>query len=337
MSSDTLARVEACADKAYKLADKGHLLRAAENFGCAAEAARALGEDNLVAVHMRLQQFAVLNVYATTASDAVFDPHSNAAHRVECIALLSGAVEALERRRMTDSLLEGKCTAVEEAWYAGLLQLKDAHCTPVEAASWAALVGYQEYLYAASYVSVLLHSAILFTRECSNAQFQSFAEHVVHAADLMQQPLRHGDTTIVHGWNSKFAHAFRDAVEMAGVTGLNSQLLLGAWQRLQRSGVLQAPHMEEGGIPVDSPEVLAFEEAVQKSMTAPGLRSCALPGCGAKEAHPAHFKSCGACRAVVYCCREHQAQDWPSHKKACKAARKAASAAEEDGAGPSGA
>ena len=74
---------------------------------------------------------------------------------------------------------------------------------------------------------------------------------------------------------------------------------------------------------------------VWNSLTTPGLRTCALRGCGAREAHPTHFKSCAACRAVVYCCREHQVAGWPGHKKACKAARKAAAA--EDGAGPSGA
>ena len=65
---------------------------------------------------------------------------------------------------------------------------------------------------------------------------------------------------------------------------------------------------------------------------APGLRRCALDGCGAKEAHSTHFKSCAACRTVVYCCRGHQVAGWPSHKKARKAARKAAA---EDEAGPS--
>ena len=77
---------------------------------------------------------------------------------------------------------------------------------------------------------------------------------------------------------------------------------------------------------------------MKESLNASGLRSCALAGCGAREAHPAHFKSCAACRAVVYCCREHQVAGWPAHKKACKAARKAAAAADvEDGAGPGGA
>ena len=67
---------------------------------------------------------------------------------------------------------------------------------------------------------------------------------------------------------------------------------------------------------------------------APGLRSCTLAGCGAKEAHLAQFKRCAACKAVVYCCCEHQVAGWPSHKRACKAARTAAA---EEEAGPSGA
>ena len=113
------------------------------------------------------------------------------------------------------------------------------------------------------------------------------------------------------------------------------QLLSAAWQRLQRSGVLELRRVEEC-IGSKVTERKAFQAAVHKSLNAPDLRSCALPGCGAKEAHPAHFKSCAACRTVVYCCREHKVAAWPGHKKACKAARKA-QAEEDDVAGPSGA
>ena len=112
------------------------------------------------------------------------------------------------------------------------------------------------------------------------------------------------------------------------------QLLADACQQLQRSGVLQARQIE-AGIRVQAVMQHAHIATVASSMHAPGLRTCALDGCGAKEAHPAHFKSCAACHAVVYCCREHQVAGWPSHKRACKAARKAAAA--EDEAGPSGA
>ena len=56
------------------------------------------------------------------------------------------------------------------------------------------------------------------------------------------------------------------------------------------------------------------------------LRSCALPCCGATEAHVSHFSKCAACQGVVYCSRAHQLEHWPAHTAACKAARKAATA-----------
>ena len=152
----------------------------------------------------------------------------------------------------------------------------------------------------------------------------------------MQQPRRH----VALHYDASFADKLRRAVAEAGANGLDArlvQLLAGAWYGLQRSGVLQERRIEEK-IQSQAHAQRAVEAAVQASMTAPGRRRCALPCCGAKEAHPAHFKSCAACRAVVYCCREHQVAGWPAHKKACKAARKAAAAAgEDDGAGPSGA
>ena len=63
------------------------------------------------------------------------------------------------------------------------------------------------------------------------------------------------------------------------------QLLAGALQQLQRSGVPQARCIEEC-IRYEAPNQHAINKAVLNSLTAPELRSCALPGCSAKEAHP---------------------------------------------------
>ena len=336
-SSSTLARVQTLQQKADELADKGHIPRAAEIYGRAAEAARSLGADNLVALHLQLRQCSMLCV--AYAAVAPLDASSSylrtcAAYRAEAIMLLSGAVEALERRRAAGTLLDGKCSAAEEAWNAGVLQRRHRH-SPAEAASLAAFVGYEEFLRAAKSALFVIAFARAFALECSNFQFQSLAGHAVRAAELMQQPRRHGDTTF--GIEADFTVSFRKAAAKAASSGLDAHLvqrLADAWQRVQRSGVLQARGIEEC-IRFNEPEGVELMTAVQNSMTAPGLRSCALPGCGAKEAHPAHFKSCAACRTVVYCCREHQVVDWPAHKKKCKVARKAAAA--EDEAGPSGA
>ena len=331
MSSDIFARVHAFVKKADELADKGHVLRAAENYGRGAEAARALsGADNLVTVYLQLQQGAMMNAYAAVAPEAETAPHVLAPYRAEFIALLSGVVAALERRREAGTLLESKCSAAEEAWRAGYVQRENAGFTAAEAASVAALCGYEQFLRAGAVVLGVFHHCGFFAAECPKDQF-----YVQHASNLIMQPRGHAH--IAMGSELSFADALRNAAAEAGENGLNPrgvELLDGIWQELHRSGVLQERRAEActgmGGTKLD-----AIAAAIAKSVDAEGLRSCALPGCGAKEAHPTHFKSCAACRAVVYCCREHQVEGWPGHKKACKAALKAAAAADE--AGPSGA
>jgi len=337
MSSDAVARAREFFRKADALHVKGHLLRAAENFGRAAEAARAFdsGPDNLVALEMqRLQAHELLN-YVLAVDDATADAGVVAAHRAECVALLSAAVAALERRRAAGSLLEGKCTAAEEAWDA--VDLREAGAPAADAASLAKLVGYGFFLGAALAILCLLDNAWYFASECSATQFQAFAEHVVHAADLLQLPRSHGTTdfgaevlfaqklsTVLADWRA-------DNLSERGLAVPLVQLLTAAWERLQRSSVLEMRRLlsEDRRLEINTYRDKS-QAAVDAAMAAPGLRTCALAGCGAKEAHPQHFKSCSACRTVVYCCREHQVEGWPTHKKACKAA----TAASAEGAGP---
>ena len=341
MSSDVVTRVLAFSKKADELADNGHILRAAENYGRAAETARALGEDNLMTLCMRLRKANMLLFYASRpldAADSDSDLCATAPHRAEFMALLSGAVEALERRRVAGTLLQGKCTAAEETWSAKELMRNVSSLTAAQAASFAALAGYEEFLYAAKSSLNVLGHASFFEGECSDAQLQSFVHHVVHAAELMQQPRCHSGEVSLQA-EVAFADTFRAVLALSsegdgmGLDANRLQLLAGAWQRLERSGVLQERHIERLTWSLEL-EGHAFRAAIHASLNAPGLRSCALPGCGAREAHPAHFKSCAACRTVVYCCREHQVAGWPGHKKACKTARKAQE--EEDEGGASG-
>ena len=167
MSSDVVARVQAFAKKANELCDKGHLVRAAENYGRAAEAARAFGADNLVELRMRLRQGMMLGCFGTSPY-VVADPGPGvrAAHRAESLALYSGALEVLERRRLAGTLQEGTCAAVEEAWLAlEIQQQRHAHFTAAYAASLAKLVGYVETLRAAAYVTDVLSVPQLFEAE----------------------------------------------------------------------------------------------------------------------------------------------------------------------------
>jgi hypothetical protein len=51
-----------------------------------------------------------------------------------------------------------------------------------------------------------------------------------------------------------------------------------------------------------------------------GLRACAAPACGAREASGKQFKLCSACKAAAYCSPACQRAHWREHKPACKQA-----------------
>jgi len=288
---------------------------------------------------MQRNQANTLLNYASSAAqpNTAVDPLVVSAHRADCVAFFSALTAALERRRAAGTLLEGKCTAAEEAWHAAVLV--DLHHLAADVAWLAPLFGYTVFLEAADSLLFMLFNAGYYAGECSATQFQAFAQHVVHAIDLMQQPRSH--CTEFLGAEIVFTEQVFTLVDAdLSARGLDArlvQLLTAAWQRLQRSGVLEARGILDG---IQRREKRAasnrakFTAAIRTAMAAPGLRSCCLAGCGAKEAHPQHFKRCSACQDVVYCSKEHQLEAWPAHKAACKAARKAAAATAEGGAGP---
>ena len=311
MSSDILARIEALTNKADVAQSNGRLLRAAEYYRCAAEVARELGPDNLVAIQLQLFQGTHLGDYGFSrlyfAVDA--DAAVLAAHRAQAKALLLDAIEVLDRRRAADTLLEGKCSP-DEAWYCRF-----------SSASVAPLIGYDVFMMAALQATVMILRADAYQAEDSESQLRVCFHHVMCAAHLMQQPRR--CVSILPG-EALFVDALRSATAAAAEDDEPElppliQLLAGVLHTLERSGMLKTEHIDEM-IHLSTSIHDQNRDATIESMSDSGRRRCALAGCGAKEAHVSHFKACAACKAVVYCSREHQVADWPNHKAACKAA-----------------
>jgi hypothetical protein len=108
--------------------------------------------------------------------------------------------------------------------------------------------------------------------------------------------------------------------------------IVAAWRRLQGSGVLQRRGILEA-VSFDKAYDTRVNATAAATAAALGLRLCALHTCGAQEVHAAQFKRCSACSGAFYCCKEHQVQGWPAHKAACRAARKAAEAADNEAGG----
>lgn len=113
------------------------------------------------------------------------------------------------------------------------------------------------------------------------------------------------------------------ATQGCGFDARVQETLTASWQRLQRSGVLEERGILDHIKRLDQGENVFAEKmmaSVTAAMSASELRHCALASCNAKEGHAKHFSSCAACKAVVYCCKEHQQAHWREHKPACRAA-----------------
>ena len=118
---------------------------------------------------------------------------------------------------------------------------------------------------------------------------------------------------------AQYAHGmFRLGQIHSNVHGEAASLMADSWRRVERSGVAIL-RVLVGFDPKNNVNANLAGAAAEGAVH--GLRECALASCASKEVHVSQFKSCGACRTVAYCCREHQVADWPAHKAACKTAR----------------
>jgi hypothetical protein len=184
-------------------------------------------------------------------------------------------------------------------------------------------VGVETYVLAGSSAAFMFNKMALLVRVLvvPNDQICAACLFLASAVDLMTLP-REYDTWL--RGEPELVRQLRVLIPaVSGMDDSEAKILCASWRRLLSSGVLRARGIDEG---IDT--ALQFtartRAAAGADLAAGRLQQCALAGCSARESHASQFKRCGACKTVVYCCREHQVEDWPSHKTACKAAREAA-------------
>jgi hypothetical protein len=110
---------------------------------------------------------------------------------------------------------------------------------------------------------------------------------------------------------------------LGGNTGQTSVILI----KLRALGLLTddeeatlrtlIPSFAQAVVAVHSRNTDALQQQIRRAaedVALHGLRTCALPRCGATEAQPKTFKVCSLCQRVAYCGKEHQREDWRRHK-----------------------
>ena len=321
--------------------------RGAELYERAIAAAEALRQPDCLIVaslrHMHLVARGKAAFRGISLDDHVAVRDALGAHLAMCEARLPAVLETLERRRASGTLLPGRCRAHEVAWYADVVRTDLSHLPaeqrPADEAALrlvspaAPLVGVAVYFHAAHTVA-LTPAGLSEAHPPDDSFHESCLTFTEHALRLVLQRASVEPTHVSLPSSSSF---FVDVFRTRLLPCLRPQVpgcarILAAWHDLEHSGALNKLLSKEQRERARRTERQLADAQAAKDAGVP-LRSCALPSCGAREAHVAHFKKCGACAAVVYCSKQHQAEHWPAHKAACKAARKAAS----QGAGEGGA
>ena len=328
-------------EAADELKPKGRYARAAEKLGCAAAAAAAelAAEDCFAVAFLQAMQAESLNCHSMAPNLTVAERGD--ARQTVVSVLLPQIWSTLTRRKAAGTLLPGSCRAAEVEWWRIALERKllradrPAQVARAYGVASAPEIGFETCMAAAAVALdvLVLPTPLILSREME----LSHAAFVASAFELMAQP-RELSSAVVNGVKKLLTSSTERL--LAGRTrwllarpelcykldGEVLSLMTVAWRRVERSGAVAMRELDGELEKATSIHARLAEAAAEAAVR--GLRKCALAGCAAKEVHVSQFKRCSACQQAFYCCREHQLEDWPAHKAACKAARKAALPAE---------
>ena len=338
MTTPDISTVVSLFNRSRDLEFRGHVARAAELRSRTLAAAQALGaEDCLIVAQVQLEMANTLALPkknpATTGDEEHFVFQlSKFWFEISPVVL---------RRKAAGTLVAGACRPSEVAWFEqtrvhiaqpqrglGIETLCTAQASDNTIARIGPFVGYETLLATADLGFVLLHYCDL---DFTVAQEHAALTLAAVAADELIKPHALRAQHFMLSAETVFAKHVRTVAQnpprvKPENAGALRALMLASCRVAACSGLLAGSiqkllEMQQGVAD-------RKDSAAAAASAAPGLRTCALACCGAKEAHPQHFKSCAACKTVVYCSKEHQVKDWHAHKAACKAARKVATTAQ---------
>ena len=335
-----MSDMDAIAESVAALANRGSILyterlysRAADKYAAAVSAAAAVQPvDNMVvALNQARQAMSLL------ADGYAFFNTAAALHaaRTEVEPLLRAAMAVAQRRKDAGTLRTGACTAFEEAYEVaythagGRIKTPNATAADVEysISTFKAHLGYRCYITvggaAVSFLAIAVHEEDNGFAAAHDALILQLYSFIASCLDYMRTVTL--PAGLVFPTEKDVVRLLQKCIEEDNSIRDDvapGKALFRAWRALLRSGVLKARGIQAAADADDR----SMSNKLRVTTISPASRRCALAACNETEFTPGQFKACAACRAVVYCCKAHQSEDWPSHKAACKAARKKNSA-----------
>ena len=316
------AYVDRVCEKALTADENCRYTLAAGFFRRATEEALLLHGDTFVSTFFTLQRAASLRCQSQLLG---VTREEKAALNDQAWALASSCLPLIIRRMDDNTMLPGRGTAVELAFFKRFTATKQATFDgPPLSTRHLQLVGLS-----LGYVTAVLAAdvwlGLLSLRHNDNSKAQAFVLRVV---DYMLPATR-----------SLASIEFAEEVALASNI---EQVLSGAFPTYNATfvAILRAKwtaaamvQMRREHRLMDASEKV--EKAIKDGETSwradvseHGLKHCALPSCDKREVCVRQFGSCSRCRSEWYCSAEHGALHWKEHKPTCRATTAAQQATE---------
>ena len=294
-------------------------------FRHAADEALRLHGDKFVSTYLTLRRASSL--LSQSCLEGV-TPAERAALRDEAWALVSSCLPLIVRRMDANTMLPGRGTAVETAFFKRYETTKHAvsDLPPLSTRSLqlAGLsLGYATAVDAADLLFWLLtkrhdveaQAFVLRVVDCMFPAARSLPEITLPAEFFFVSKVQYVLSGAFPTYDATFIASLRTKWTAAAMVQMRRERnLLDVSERIGKS-------MEDG------------RTSWRADVAEHGLKSCALPACDKREASVQQYKICSACRSVWYCSVEHGALHWTEHKPVCRATTAAKQAADGAGAG----
>ena len=320
-------------DKALSATKSSRYALSATFYAAAAEEALRLNGVTLVWTCLSLHRSNQLIMQSHLEGVSLDD---EAALLAEAWALVSSSLPLILRRMDDNTMLPGRGTAVELAFYKRLLQLKHAvyALQPHTARAWqleGLCLGYASAVFAAR----LLVSCVANLPGLNADKVHEAQAFVLRKMDSMQPAARSlADITLPE--ETSLASYLQDAftgnflgMDPAFVAPLRAKWTAAEMMQMRRArGLLNTTELDK----VAEEKIEARKTSRRADVTKHGLKECALPSCGKREASVGQHKRCSACRSAWYCSAEHGALHWKEHKPICRATTASQQATAGEGA-----
>ena len=282
--------------------------------------------DTFVCTYLTLQRAVALRCQARLEG---VTQDEQSAIRAEAWALASGCVLQVVRRMDANTMLPGRGTAVELAFFKRFTATTNGTFDePPLSTRTLQLIGLS-----LGYATAVLAADVLLGLLCFRHHNNSEVQVVLRVVDSMLPAAR----SVAEMWLGEevlFASTVEEVLSGAFPT---YDTVFVASLRTKWTAAAMVQMRRERDLLDASEKIQKRSEDSKASWRADvaqhGLRHCALPSCDKREVCVRQFGSCSRCRSEWYCSAEHGALHWKEHKPTCRATIAAQQAAADAGAG----